>query len=160
MQPFFPMIANAERRRRRADRTSEAGVTLLEMIVVLVIIAIVASLVAPQVMGRPGEARATVARANLQTIAGALQMYRLDNQVYPTTAQGLEALVTRPSIGPAPTNWHAEGYFDRSLLDPWGNPYVYRSPGETGQFDLISLGADGAPGGEGLDADISHRSAP
>jgi general secretion pathway protein G len=127
------------------------------MIVVLVIIAIVAALVAPSVIGRPGEARATVAQADLRTIASALAMYRLDNRDYPTTAQGLEALVSRPTIGPEPASWHAEGYLDHTPLDPWGNAYLYRSPGETGPFDLVSYGADGKPGGEGLDADISYR---
>jgi general secretion pathway protein G len=137
---------------RTASR--ESGLTLVETLVVLVIIAVVAAMVIPNVIGRPDEARVTVARADLQGVSSALKMYRLDNGTYPTTAQGLAALVTRPTAGPAPANWHAEGYLAALPVDPWGRPYVYRSPGESGPFDLLSLGADGAPGGEGLDADI------
>ncbi len=135
----------------------EAGVTLLEMMVVLVIIAVVAGMIVPNVIGRPEEARVTVARTDLRTIAASLEMYRLDNRVYPTTRQGLDALVTRPSEPPIPPNWAAGGYLPQLPLDPWGNPYVYRSPGDAGAYDLLSLGADGQPGGDGVTAEISHR---
>lgn len=128
--------------------------TLIEMMVVLVIIAIVAALVVPNVIGRPDEARATAARADIRTIAATLEMYRLDNRAYPTTAQGLQALVSRPTTPPPPPNWAAGGYLPQLPSDPWGNPYVYRSPGQGKPYELISLGADGAPGGEGVDADI------
>lgn len=128
--------------------------TLIEMMVVLVIIAIVAALVVPNVIGRPDEARATAARADIRTIAATLEMYRLDNRAYPTTAQGLQALVSRPTTPPLPPNWSAGGYLPQLPSDPWGNPYVYRSPGQGKPYELISLGADGAPGGEGVDADI------
>ena len=138
---------------RRRDR--ESGVTLIEMMVVLVIIAIVAALIVPNVIGRPDEARVTVAKTDVRTIASSLEMYRLDNRVYPTTGQGLEALVARPTTAPVPPNWSAGGYLAQVPLDPWGRPYEYRSPGETGAYDLMSLGADGKPGGEGVDADIS-----
>lgn len=124
------------------------------MMVVLVIIAIVAALVVPNVIGRPDEARATAARADIRTIAATLEMYRLDNRAYPTTAQGLQALAARPTTPPLPPNWPAGGYLSQVPTDPWGNPYVYRSPGQGKPYELVSLGADGAPGGEGVDADI------
>ena len=132
-----------------AARGRDAGVTLIEMMVVLVIIAIVAALIVPNVIGRPDEARATVARTDVRTIAASLEMYRLDNRGYPTTAQGLDGLVSRPAAPPAAPNWAASGYLPQVPTDPWGNPYLYRSPGEAGAYDLISLGADGQPGGEG-----------
>jgi general secretion pathway protein G len=135
-------------------------VTLIEMMVVLVIIAIVASLVVPNVIGRPDEARVTVARTDVRTIAASLEMYRLDNRVYPATSQGLEALVSRPVSPPVPPNWATGGYLAEVPVDPWGNPYVYRAPGENGPYDLVSLGADGKPGGEGVDADIVSGARP
>jgi general secretion pathway protein G len=127
------------------------------MMVVLVIIAVVAAMVVPNVIGRPDEARVTVAETDLRSIAGALELYRLDNRVYPSTAQGLAALVERPTVPPEPVNWATGGYLSTMPQDPWGSEYVYRSPGQTGTFDLISLGADGAPGGEGVNADIPLR---
>lgn len=141
---------------RPRKRDSQSGVTLIEMMVVLVIIAIVAALIVPNVIGRPDEARVTVARTDIRTIASSLEMYRLDNRRYPSTAQGLEALVARPVAPPAPPNWASGGYLAQVPVDPWGNPYVYRSPGEGAPYELISLGADGQPGGEGVDADLSH----
>ena len=132
--------------------------TLIEMMVVLVIIAIVAGLIVPNVIGRPDEARATVARTDLRTLAASLEMYRLDNRGYPTTAQGLAALVERPASPPAPPNWSEGGYLAQLPTDPWGNAYVYRAPGDSGPYDLTSLGADGQPGGDGLDADILNGS--
>ncbi len=138
-----------------ARRDRESGVTLIEMMVVLVIIAIIAAMIVPNVIGRPDQARVTVARTDLRAIAGSLELYRLDNQYYPTTAQGLEALARRPVTPPVPPNWADGGYLVQLPVDPWGNPYVYRSPGETTAFDLWSLGADGKPDGEGVDADIT-----
>ncbi|UAJ11853.1 type II secretion system major pseudopilin GspG [Polymorphobacter megasporae] len=133
----------------------DAGLTLIEMIVVLAIIALVAALIVPSVIGRPDQARVTVAQADLKSIGAALKMYRLDNGSYPTTEQGLAALVTKPSTGPAATNYAADGYLQQAPSDPWGHPYIYRSPGATGGgFDLLSLGRDGKPGGDGVDADI------
>lgn len=140
-------------------RNAEAGVTLIEMMVVLVIIAVIAAMVVPNVIGRPDEARVTVARTDLRSIAGALEIYRLDNRTYPSTTQGLAALVTRPSVPPEPLNWATGGYLSAMPQDPWGTEYVYRSPGEDGRFDLITLGADGQPGGDGVDADISFGMA-
>lgn len=142
-----------------ADRADDhdAGLTLIEMIVVLAIIALVAALIVPSVIGRPDQARATVAAADLKSLTAALKIYRLDNGQYPTTEQGLAALVTRPTTGPAAANWAAGGYVAQPPLDPWGRAYVYRSPGEASAFDLASLGRDGKPGGEGIDADIVER---
>jgi general secretion pathway protein G len=128
--------------------------------VVLVIIAVVAALIVPKVIGRPDEARVTVARTDVGTIAASLEMYRLDNRVYPASAQGLEALVSRPTSPPEPPNWASGGYLSQLPVDPWGNPYVYRTPGESGPYDLLSLGADGQPGGEGFDADILRGERP
>ncbi|MAM25325.1 MAG: type II secretion system protein GspG [Rhodobacteraceae bacterium] len=141
---------------RLRKRVPDAGVTLIEMMVVLVIIALVAAIIVPNVIGRPDEARATVAQTDIRAIGSALELYRLDNQSYPTTAQGLAALAERPTAPPEPRNWVAGGYLQSVPLDPWGNAYLYRSPGDTGPFDLVSLGADGAPGGDGVNADIVH----
>jgi general secretion pathway protein G len=139
-------------------RNPRKGLSLVEMIVVLAIIALVAVLIVPNVIGRPDEARVTVAKTDLKTISAALRMYRLDNGSYPTTEQGLAALVTRPTLPPLAPNWSAEGYLPELPVDPWDRPYVYRAPGQTGPFDLISHGKDGVAGGEGLDADLTDRS--
>ncbi len=140
----------------RSRRSPTAGVTLIEMMIVLVIIGIVAAMVVPNVIGRPDQARVTVATTDLRTIAASLEMYRLDNRTYPNTAQGLAALAALPVELPHPTNWVAGGYLPIVPADPWGNPYVYRSPGESGAFDLLTLGADGTPGGSGADADLRY----
>jgi len=137
-------------------RASDAGVTLIEMMVVLVIIAIVAAIVVPNVVGRPDEARVSVAQTDIRAIGSALELYRLDNQTYPTTSQGLEALAQRPTSPPEPRNWVAGGYLQSVPQDPWGNDYLYRSPGEAGGFDLVSMGSDGQAGGEGTASDIVH----
>lgn len=137
----------------------EEGLTLVEMIVVLAIIALVAALIVPNIIGRPDQARVTVAQSDLKSISAALKMYRLDNGDYPSTGQGLAALVSKPSGAPEPRNYAPGAYLDKLPEDPWGNPYVYRSPGETVTgFDLASNGKDGQPGGEGLDADIKLSS--
>lgn len=146
-------------RARSKRRKADAGVTLIEMMVVLVIIAVVAAMVVPNVIGRPDEARVTVTQTDLRSIAGALELYRLDNRVYPTSAQGLAALVERPTIAPEPVSWASGGYLAVMPQDPWGAAYVYKSPGDNGRFDLISLGADGQPGGEGVNADIQLGTA-
>ena len=143
-----------------SKRHPESGVTLIEMMVVLVIIALVAAMIVPNVIGRPNEARVAVAKTDIRAIASALELYRLDNRAYPTTSQGLGALVRRPTSPPEPSNWVQGGYLPEDPTDPWGNAYVYRSPGTTSNFDLISLGADGAIGGTGVDADISNTSTP
>lgn len=133
----------------------QRGFTLIEVMVVVVIIGILGALVVPQVMGRPDQAKVTVARGDLKAVASALEMYRLDNHVYPDTQQGLEALVQRPEQG-AP-NWNREGYLRTLPVDPWGRPYLYLSPGMGAPYQLYSLGADGRQGGEGTDADLDSR---
>ena len=133
----------------------QAGFTLIEIMVVVVIIGILAALVVPKVMGRPDQAKVTVARGDLKAIGSALEMYRLDNRSYPDTQQGLEALVQRPPTGA--DNWNPEGYLARMPVDPWGNPYLYLAPGSKGSYDLWSHGADGREGGQGLDADLDSR---
>lgn len=146
------------RGRTPAFSDPETGLTLVEMIVVLAIIALVAALIVPNVIGRPDQARVTVATTDLRTISAALRMYRLDNGDYPTTEQGLKALAEQPTTAPLPRAWSPEGYLAQVPEDPWGQPYVYKSPGDGGEgFDLTSLGKDGKPGGTGLDADLSDR---
>jgi general secretion pathway protein G len=138
---------------------TDAGLTLIEMIIVLAIIALVAALIVPSVIGRPDQARVTVAQADLKAIEAALKMYRLDNGQYPTTDQGLAALATKPTTAPVPANYAADAYLAHPPADPWGRPYLYKSPGADGAgFDLSSLGRDGKPGGDGVDADIADTS--
>ena len=132
----------------------EAGLTLVEMIVVLAIIALVAALIVPNVIGRPDEARVTVANTDIRTISAALRMYRLDNGDYPTSDQGLRALAEKPTAEPVPRAWSGDGYLPQVPQDPWGRPYVYQSPAPGG-FLVKSLGKDGKEGGEGLDADLT-----
>lgn len=133
------------------------GFTLIEIMVVVVIIGILAALIAPSVINRIDEARVTKARADLKSIEAALELYRLDNFRYPSGDQGLNALVSNPN-DPNVRNWRAEGYLKQLPKDPWGNPYIYTSPGANGApFDIVSLGADGQVGGTGPDADISLK---
>ena len=153
-------ILRSSRPRREAGRRPDSGVTLIEMMVVLVIIAIVAAIVVPNVIGRPDEARMTVASTDIRSIGSALELYRLDNRTYPTTSQGLAALVERPTSPPEPPNWVEGGYLETLPRDPWGNDYVYLSPGRDGSgYELVSLGADGQAGGEGTNADIARGQA-
>jgi general secretion pathway protein G len=128
------------------------GFTLIEILVVVVIIGILGAVIVPNLLGRPDQARVTAAQSDLRNLANALDIYRLDNFQYPSTDQGLEALVVRPSGFPEPKNYNPDGYLKKLPTDPWGSPYVYeRTPSG---FSLFSLGADGAEGGEGLNADI------
>jgi general secretion pathway protein G len=132
------------------------GFTLIEIMVVVIIIGLLAAVIVPQFMGRVDDARITKARSDLQAIETALTMYRLDNFRYPTTEQGLTALVTRPN-DPSVRNWRPEGYMPRATKDPWGNEYQYQFPGSRGRdYDLFSLGADAQEGGEGVDADVGN----
>ena len=140
----------------KLQRRRQGGFTLIEIMVVVVILGILAALVVPQVMSRPEQAKVTVAKGDIKAVAAALDMYKLDNFAYPSTQQGLEALVTKPTGNPQPKNWNRDGYLKRLPKDPWGNEYQYLSPGTRGQFDLYSFGADGKPGGSDLNADIGN----
>ena len=130
------------------------GFTLIEIMVVVVIMGILASLVVPKLIARTGESKVAAAKVDIATVMQALKLYRLDNQRYPTTEQGLRSLVEKPTVGPAANGWKAGGYLEKMPKDPWGNPYQYLSPGLKGEVDIISLGADGQSGGSGEDADI------
>ena len=130
------------------------GFTLLEVMVVVVILSILAALIVPRVLGRADDARVTAAKQDIATLMQALRLYRLDNQRYPTSEQGLQALTARPNTAPVPPNWKSGGYIERLPKDPWGHAYQYLNPGRRGNIDVFSFGADGAPGGEGHDADI------
>lgn len=136
-------------------RRTGRGFTLIEIMVVVVILGILAALVAPNVIRRIDDARVTKAQQDIRAYETALSLYRMDNFRYPTTDQGLQALVTRPA-DPSIKNWKDGGYIDELKKDPWGNDYLYISPGTHGEFDLYTLGADGQPGGEGADADIGN----
>lgn len=138
----------------RLARAVNRGFTLIEIMVVVVIMGILAALVVPKLMGRADDARITAAKQDIATLMQALKLYRLDNQRYPTTEQGLPALVARPTSGPAAPGWKAGGYIDKLPKDPWGGQYQYLSPGIKGEVDVFSYGADGQPGGTGNDADI------
>jgi general secretion pathway protein G len=168
---------NSTRRRRgslalrrltpRACRR-DAGFTFIEIMVVVAILAILAALVVPRIMGRTDDAKRTAAKVQIRNIEGALQLYKLDNGIYPTTEQGLKALVEKPSVGVVPKKWKLGGYIQKLPEDPWGNPYKYFSPSQTpiqnpgqtsslrGEYDIISLGTDGETGGEGINADITN----
>ena len=132
----------------------QRGFTLVEIMVVVVIIGILGALVVPKLLGRTGEARATAARTDIATMMQALKLYKLDNQRYPSTEQGLQALISKPTSGPAANGWKSGGYMEKLPKDPWGNAYQYLSPGIHGEVDIMSLGADGQPGGTGEDADV------
>ena len=134
--------------------TREDGFTLLEVMVVVVILGILAALVVPKIISRPDEARVIAAKQDLASLLQALKLYRLDNQRYPSTEQGLQALAAQPTTAPLAPNWKSGGYVERLPRDPWGYPYQYLNPGVHGEIDVLSFGADGAPGGEGNDADI------
>ena len=130
------------------------GFTLIEIMVVIVILGILAALVVPRFIERPDEARVVAAKTDIAAIMAALKLYRLDNQRYPTTEQGLQALVTRPAAPPVPPNWKPNGYLERLPKDPCGHPYQYLNHGLHSEVDVFSFGADGQPGGTGYDADI------
>ncbi len=131
-----------------------SGFTLIEILVVVVILAILVGLVAPRIMERPDEARVVAAKNDVRAIETALKLYRLDNGTYPTTEQGLSALVEKPQTGNVPPNWKPGGYLDRLPKDPWGHDYQYLSPGIHGEIDVFTYGSDGAPGGDGINSDI------
>ncbi len=130
----------------------QRGFTLIELMVVLAIIGVLAALVVPNVLNRADDARVTAAKTDVGNLMNALKLYRLDNQNYPTAEQGLSALVVKPTAGQVPLYW--KPYIDKLPNDPWGRPYQYMNPGVKGEVDVLSLGADGQPGGEGKNADI------
>ncbi|MEL7012340.1 MAG: type II secretion system major pseudopilin GspG [Pseudomonadota bacterium] len=130
------------------------GFSLIELMVVVVILSILAVVIVPRVIDRPDQARAVRAQSDIAAIESALNLYRLDNQRYPTTEQGLQALVEEPTRAPVPQNWADGGYIGRLPTDPWGQDYQYLNPGVHGDIDLFSLGADGRTGGSGVDADV------
>ena len=145
-----------------------AGFTFIEIMVVVAILAILAALVVPRIMGRTDDAKRTAAKVQIRNIEGALQLYKLDNGVYPTTEQGLKALVEKPSVGVIPKKWKLGGYLPKLPEDPWGNPYKYLSPTQStglspgqstslkGEYEVTSLGTDGEVGGQGINADITN----
>ncbi|WP_334192594.1 type II secretion system major pseudopilin GspG [Pararhodobacter sp.] len=147
----FPGTRAQKKRALRRD----AGLTLIELMVVVVILALLAVVIVPRVIDRPDQARAARAQADIAAITAALNLYRLDTGSLPSTDQGLAALATRPTAAPVPQNWAQGGYLERVPDDPWGRPYLYLSPGVHGDFDLVSYGADGRSGGSGADADIT-----
>ena len=138
--------------------TRQAGFSLVEILVVLVIIGLLVSIVAPNVLQRADEARVQKVHADFKSIETALKIYRLDNYNYPSTEQGLQALVDKPTLDPLPRNWKQGGYLEELPMDPWGRPYLYLNPAEysDNEFDLYTLGADGVTGGEDQNADIGN----
>jgi len=147
------------RRRNAAARDGRAGFTLLELMVVIVILGLLAALVVPKLIGQSEKAKQTAARVQIRSLEQTLQLFKLDNGFYPTTEQGLVALVRIPEVGRIPKNYRQGGYIDRIPNDPWGSAYVYLSPGAHGDYDISSYGADAMPGGDGENADINSWDA-
>ncbi|MBW2564351.1 MAG: type II secretion system major pseudopilin GspG [Deltaproteobacteria bacterium] len=133
------------------------GFTLIELMVVIVILGILVSFIAPRLMGRPDEAKQVKARIQMESLETAIKLYKLDSGIYPTTEQGLQALVEQPQTGTLPKKWRKGGYLEKGKVpkDPWGNEFIYLSPGAHGDYDIIAYGADGVPGGEEFDKDIN-----
>lgn len=134
------------------------GFTLIEIMVVLIIIGLLAGIVVPKLMGRTEEAKRTKTAVQIKNLQSSLDLYKLDNGIYPSTDQGLQALTEKPAVGEIPNNWKEGGYIEKIPKDPWGSNYVYISPGVHGDYDLYSYGADGEEGGEGRNADIQSWS--
>ncbi|RLA18160.1 MAG: type II secretion system protein GspG [Gammaproteobacteria bacterium] len=141
---------------RNLNPSRSNGFTLIEVMIVVVILSVLAALVVPRIMSRPGQARIVRAGQDIRAIEAALDLYRLDNFHYPSGEQGLAALVTKPTSTPPAENWNSDGYLKKVPKDPWGHTYLYRKPGQHSSFDLYTLGADGEDGGEGEDADIGN----
>ena len=139
------------------NRPNARGFTLIELMVVIVILGILAGLIVPRIMGRPEQAKQVKAKIQIESLETALKLYKLDNGTYPDTQQGLQALIEKPETGNIPPKWKEGGYLEKGKLpkDPWGNDFIYLSPGLHGEYDLTSYGADGVPGGEGKNQDIN-----
>ena len=135
-------------------RNLQRGFTLIEILVVVSILAILGALIVPKIMDRPNEARIVAAKHDIGTVVAALKLYKLDNGRYPTTDQGLQALVEKPTSEPVPGNWKSGGYLEKMPKDPWGRDYLYLNPGIKREIDVMSYGADGQQGGESFDADL------
>ena len=158
------LISHITHHTSRRALFTEHGFTFIEIMVVVAILAILAALVVPRIMGRTDDAKRTAAKVQIRNIEGALQLYKLDNGIYPSTEQGLKALVEKPSVGVIPKKWKIGGYLPKLPEDPWQNPYKYLSPSPKrtpqgtplGDYEVISLGTDGEAGGEGINADITN----
>lgn len=140
------------------QKNRSKGFTLIEVMVVVVILGILAAFIVPKIIGRPDEAKVAKVKSDIRTLQTALDLYRLDNGAYPTTEQGLQSLVRQPTSEPIPNSWRSGGYVQKLSDDPWGRPYQYANPGEHLEIDIFSYGADGKPGGEGINADIGNWS--
>ena len=145
-------------RKDKRNKRKQNGFTLIELMVVIVILGLLAGVILPRFMGESDRAKQGIARTQMATLETALKMYKLDNGTYPTTEQGLKALVEPPTAGTLPRNWRKGGYLEKGKIpkDPWKNEFIYLSPGSHGDFDLTSLGADGQAGGEEFDKDINN----
>ena len=143
---------------RQYNKQYNRGFTLIELMVVIIILGILAMYVGPKILGRPEEAKQVKAKMDIASMETALKLYKLDNGIFPTTEQGLQALVEQPESGTIPKKWREGGYLEKGRVpkDPWGNDFVYLSPGLQGDFDIISYGADGVPGGEGPNKDVNN----
>lgn len=140
----------------KSSASKQLGFTLIEVMVVIAIIGIMASLIVPKIMSKPDEARVIAAKQDISTLVQALKLYRLDIGRYPSSQQGLQSLVEKPVIEPVPQNWKTGGYLDRLPNDPWGNTYQYTNPGVRSEIDVFSFGADNKSGGTGFDADLGN----
>lgn len=140
------------------QKSKSKGFTLIEVMVVVVILGILAAFIVPKIIGRPDEAKVAKVKSDVRALQTALDLYRLDNGAYPTTEQGLEALIKKPTSDPIPASWRTGGYIQRLSDDPWGRPYHYLNPGEHLEIDIFSYGAEGKPGGQGINAEIGNWS--
>lgn len=152
------MTTNKRRMEIQHFVTGRDGFTLLELVIVVAILSLLAAIIAPKMMGRADDAKIADAKVQIRNLETALKLYKLDNGAYPDTEQGLEALIEQPTTGNVPNKYREGGYLEQKKvpLDPWGNPYIYVSPGIHGDFDILSYGSDGKEGGTGKDADITN----